>query len=132
MDAITAVRNAKSVEELLPIAERAHAGLHWWSGKCVTVEGYEGVLGINSLAYHLLDLSGNPQTWHPEISRHITRIYKEGDQAYGMSSVLTKIVLFIHQLFLEICCCHYLDRGDTVDVRSWWEGKFQMGGNSIY
>ena len=132
MDISIAVEQAKTIEELLPIAEQAHAGLSCWSGKYAEVKGYEGFLDIDKLADRAMRLSERPKSSSPEISQHITRIYNEGDRLYKMSCFITKIFLFIHQEFLDIFCCGCIKRDDIVNKRAQWEGRHEMNGGMIY
>jgi len=56
MNIQTALSNARSFSELLPIAQHAEVNISFWGSRYVCVNGYQGTLEVDALASKTLEL----------------------------------------------------------------------------
>lgn len=56
MNIQTALSNARSFSELLPIAQHAEVNITFWGSRYVCVNGYQGTLDVDALASKTLEL----------------------------------------------------------------------------
>ncbi len=125
MNIKAALESINSFSELLPIIQQASAKLSCWNGRHVEIKGYEGLLDIDQLAAKVdaifdpkapFDLNENK--CRREIVPLIIQVYKDSDKLYQDSGFVTKVVLFVRDIFLHIFCCHCIRKTDT---RELWE-----------
>lgn len=111
MDIQTALSNARTFSEILPLAERAEYKVSFWGKHYICVPGYEETLNVSALAGRVIELLQQNKYEFSETERfsgrrlagRIDYLFEESDRQWNKTNCLIKPLLmlvgFFHSLF---------------------------------
>ncbi len=132
MELERAIFQAKSLEELLPIVQKADAKMSFWGWRHVSVDGYEGSVSRYALSIRVNEIvEKNPEfddrerSFGKEVVSHITRLYDEGTLMLNNSCFLTSFFCLIREIWMNIFsykCEDPYERWVTYHQNDFYEG----------
>ncbi len=109
MELERAIFQAKSLEELLPIVQKADAKMSFWGWRHVSVDGYEGSVSryalsirVNEIVEKDPEFDDHERSFGKMVVSHITRLYDAGTQMLDKSCFLTSFFCLIREIWMNV------------------------------